>query len=847
METVALPPEQPRTTRRKRKSVDEEEGLGLPAAKKKPVQRRASAACRSCRARKVRCDVLLKSTPCTNCRLDGSECVIAESKRTKFARAANGATFRIDGQEKDGEGGSKDVAQTKQAPIKEVIECSRSHSVERSNESDNSDYEIQQQTTSEPVIVHDMVLNNMVTIMHQLFGPSPNMGKTHAQLELPRYIKEFPPHVEADDIDYLQAKGALKIPHFALRNELLKCFVNYVYVYMPLLDLGDFLQTISENNGQRRTSLLLFQAVMFAGTAFVDLKHLRMAGYQSRKAARKTFYKRARALYDLDYEEDRITIIQSLLLMSYWFETPNDQKDNWHWVGISLSLARLHGLHLNITTAGIDTATQRIWRRIWWCLYIRDKLIALGMRRPTRITDGEYDLPIANLNDFEFFEFPAHLRQIVGNCEVLSNPTYQREFALLYIEKVKLCRHLHHVLSVQYHTPQHDINVTPTSRMELIPKREVAEISQVRHYDDALDKWFANTPQETKYSPRFGSELSEGEEVLHTHRAMLKLTYLSTRSTLHLPQILRALPNKLPPDLHLNSLKKVRQTAAEITDIAQDLHRLNLTRYLPAYGTTPLLSAVATHAIDITSHDPTIKLNSLNRLHQCLQTLLRLKEIYSAADVVTSALEKIMSEVGVQLYTYKPWATTQQGDAQTQLLPDNDLASRVRGCYSNRVSPKASPPSLIVLDSMADSPSVKDEGYSTSEQENEHGVENVHVDVDAGVGVDTAGDVDERSSIAHNSPSGNDNESTNVSETTTDQSKSPQDNNILDPADTASPQSQSKPPPSTTNPNPDSSRAQSPDNTSTISLGINEGMGEGFDRMLEEFVASTRCLSWDLS
>ncbi|KAK2806900.1 hypothetical protein FQN51_005700 [Onygenales sp. PD_10] len=835
METVAVPPEQPRI-RRKRKSVDEE---GLPAAKK-PVQRRASAACRSCRARKVRCDVLLKSTPCTNCRLDGSECVIAESKRTKFARAANGTTFRIAAPEKDRE--SKDVAQAKQAPIKEIIERPRSQSIEISNgelESDNSDYEIQQQTTSEPVIVHDMVLTNMVTIMHQLFGPSPNMGKTHAQLELPRYIKEFPPRVEADDIDYLQAKGALKIPHFALRNELLKCFVNYVYVYMPLLDLGDFLQTISENNGQRRISLLLFQAVMFAGTAFVDMKHLRMAGYQSRKAARKTFYKRARALYDLDYEDDRITIIQSLLLMSYWFETPNDQKDNWHWVGISLSLARLHGLHLNITTAGIGAATQRIWRRIWWCLYIRDKVIALGMRRPTRITDREYDLPVANLNDFEFFEFPTHLRQIVGNCEVLSNPTYQRELALLYIEKVKLCRHLHHVLSVQYHTPQHDINVTPTSRMELIPKREVAEISQVRHYDDALDEWLASTPEETKYSPRLGSELSEVEEVLHIHRAMLKLTYLSTRSTLHLPQILRALPNKLPPDLHLNSLKKVRQTAAEITDIAQDLHRLNLTRYLPAYGTTPLLSAVATHAIDITSHDPTIKINSLNRLHQCLQTLLRLKEIYSAADVITSALEKIMSEVGVQLYTYKPWAA--QDDAQTQLLPDNDLASRVRGCYSNMVSPKASPPSLIVLDSMADSPSVKDEGYSTSEQENEHGAENVHVDVDVGVGVDTTMDVDERSSIAHNSPSGNDNESTND---TIDQSKSPQ-NNILDTADTASPQSQSKTPSSVTNPDP--SRSQSPEDTSTISLGSSEGMGAGFDRMLEEFVASTRCLSWDLS
>lgn len=142
--------------------------------------------------------------------------------------------------------------------------------------------------------MHDMVLSNMVSIMHQLFGPAPETGEKHPELELPRYIKRFPSQVEADDIDYLHSKGALNIPHFALRNELLRCFVNYFYVFMPLFDLEDFLQTISENNGRRQISLLLFQAVMFAGAAFVDMKHLRMAGYQSRKAARKAFFKRAR-------------------------------------------------------------------------------------------------------------------------------------------------------------------------------------------------------------------------------------------------------------------------------------------------------------------------------------------------------------------------------------------------------------------------------------------------------------------------------------------------------------------------------------------------------------------------
>ncbi|KFL61124.1 uncharacterized protein TERG_11964 [Trichophyton rubrum CBS 118892] len=49
----------------------------------RPVKRRASKACCCCRARKVRCDVVENGSPCTNCRLDDVECVVAESKRKK--------------------------------------------------------------------------------------------------------------------------------------------------------------------------------------------------------------------------------------------------------------------------------------------------------------------------------------------------------------------------------------------------------------------------------------------------------------------------------------------------------------------------------------------------------------------------------------------------------------------------------------------------------------------------------------------------------------------------------------------------------------------------------------------
>lgn len=112
---------------------------------------------------------------------------------------------------------------------------------------------------------------------------------------IPLWAKEFSARVGRDDIAFLQRKKALEIPDKTLRNELLRCFVEFVYPFMPLFDLGDFLQSIEAGDGRMgKISLVVFQAVMFAGVAMVDMVHLRRAGYSSRREARKSFYQRAR-------------------------------------------------------------------------------------------------------------------------------------------------------------------------------------------------------------------------------------------------------------------------------------------------------------------------------------------------------------------------------------------------------------------------------------------------------------------------------------------------------------------------------------------------------------------------
>lgn len=117
----------------------------------------------------------------------------------------------------------------------------------------------------------------------------------HSNGPLPPYMKPLPPRMTADDIQYLWRKGALSIPDTIFRNALLQAYIEFVHPYMPLIELHDFLRIVDKNDGENgKISLVLFQAVMFAGTAFVDMAFLEAAGYTTRKSARKAFYQKAR-------------------------------------------------------------------------------------------------------------------------------------------------------------------------------------------------------------------------------------------------------------------------------------------------------------------------------------------------------------------------------------------------------------------------------------------------------------------------------------------------------------------------------------------------------------------------
>lgn len=500
-------------------------------------------------------------------------------------------------------------------------------------------------TSISPVTQAPPFLSNMIP------PPTPSYS-------LPLYIKPLPSRLSLDDILYLEKKGALAIPIEPMRNELLKCYAEFVHPYMPLLNIHDMIATIDSDDGSTPISLLLFQAIMFSATAFIDIRHLKKAGYHSRRDARRDFFQKTRLLYDFDIEVDRIALIQALLLMTYWYETPDDQKDSHHWMGIAVSLSHTIGLHRSTEkSTQMDDSRKKLWKRIWWSTYMRDRLIALGMRRPTRIKNSDFDVPMLTVSDFEDAVLPNGPSCIPADCKVLRSAEIQRQLAIMCIEKAKLCICISHVLSVQYSVLSNNHGVvseegTTFTTVRLSAKKREPEVFEVQNCDRELEEWKANLPVEAQYSTPTWQDLEKGDDSIILNRSLLAMIYYATLSALHRPQVLpsNALPQRqVQTDMLEHSRKSVRLAAAEITSVANALFSLNLTRYLPTTGITVLLPAIIIHLLDIKAPDEATRRASLQGFCQCMQVLGKLRDSYAAADYSTAFLEAAIRKAEITL------------------------------------------------------------------------------------------------------------------------------------------------------------------------------------------------------
>ncbi|KAJ2986030.1 hypothetical protein NUW58_g5226 [Xylaria curta] len=732
----------------------------------KVTKRRAARACVSCRARKVRCDVV-EGAPCGNCRWDGVECIVQESRRRKLS-IANCGTHRVTpfgppnlqftssfqafflfvrySQQLD-RGLTKTLgflshrkglfdpnstashitacaphhqhaeahllkAKTTPNPIAIASVGSVQHQRLSTDLSQLSSLSVDARKSAgsnhdsvsghpshlrgqRPSLIPTLPLSSQGSRYPSIFpqpltrqsNPSLNTNSStiagadagNEILNTPqflkpldegdvfsqkyRFLRPLPPKIAPEDVDYLRAKGALSVPSFSLQKALLRAYAEYVHPYMPLLDLHDFLTIVDANDGSRgQTSLFLYQAVMFCATAFVSTDDLKEAGYASRKAARRAFFSKARLLYDFDYENDRLLLVQGLLLMTYWYETPDDQKDTWHWMGVAISLGHTIGLHRNPANTNMPPQRRKLWKRIWWSCFMRDRLIALGMRRPTRIKDEDFDVPMLEEDDFDLRALPDSVQVVGPECTFLRDVGMQRELAQMCIAKTKLSLCISQMLKAQYSvlicTKTHPENMT-NSTMMLLPNKQLDNMETIAKCDHGLTQWAESLPESCKYRPLSPLDVQNGRGVLAVQRNLLHMVYFTTVSALHRPLFLPSSPRNLQqtPSQVRQQMSRMRvcNSAMQITRMVAELSALRLDRYLPTTGVTVVLPAMIIHMIEMKNPSQVIQTAAHKGFQQCMRVMERLRDTYSAADYAVAFVNAAMRK-GAQVDQTRPSA-----------------------------------------------------------------------------------------------------------------------------------------------------------------------------------------------
>lgn len=103
-------------------------------------------------------------------------------------------------------------------------------------------------------------------------------------------------------------------------------------------------------------------------------------------------------MWSVGFERDRLrVIIFEFLLSQIW----SGEEDSFIWASRASSSAQALGMHRSTAESKMPIRQQHLWRRVWWCIYIRDRHSAAATGRPTRIHGIFNNVESPQQSDFE--------------------------------------------------------------------------------------------------------------------------------------------------------------------------------------------------------------------------------------------------------------------------------------------------------------------------------------------------------------------------------------------------------------------------------------------------------------
>lgn len=554
-------------------------------------QRRSAKACLTCRKRKVRCDVLTAGIPCTNC-ADSNSCIV---------RAARNG--RIPGQ-----------------PSKNTLPAENVHSFQLQSPPTGT-------TLPQTVLQESYITQRTPESLYSGRGSNILSHRPQAYREdrvvLPSYITPLT-DIDASVLHFLSSEDALKFPDRGLFAEISHCYLCYFHPMLPFLDLGQLSDT-AQGEGDQTLSAALSQAIIFASSAYLTDAQLQALGFTDRSHARRTLFHRVRLLFEMDIESDRMSLVQVLLIMTYWYGEQNDTKGRFHWLRNALSFATDMGLHLSPAEPLVSPQTH-MRRRLWYCCVIRATLLSITERRPCAVP--EHPIQDVPLRQEDLFDSDAVSR---------IDEFYQKHYSVkgdtlieLWLIMVRLCFIGSRVVETQYELRGRRRLESGDHLVVLIPKTTQEARLQALDTDRKLTEWQARAS--TLRELCFDRDHRSNGRILGVHSATLEMVYCVVLSMVHRP-ILQEEGGKDSALSFLSTYckQKLRFAARRVTEVGRQMQDGNLVQFLPPVAVGAYIISSTQHLKDVMSADVELKTTTSLFLNQTVDALAAMKGTYNSA------------------------------------------------------------------------------------------------------------------------------------------------------------------------------------------------------------------------
>ncbi|KAF9182826.1 hypothetical protein BGZ50_004668, partial [Haplosporangium sp. Z 11] len=411
----------------------------------------------------------------------------------------------------------------------------------------------------------------------------------------------------------LQMTSERELPPKADMDNLLSLYFRYMYPFAPMF----IRKTFMEQNQKRPdlSQILILNAIFCNACWYSDDPQI--------KADSIKYFNRAKIILDETYHVSRVSTVQALLLMSHHQYAVGNYSGGWLYTGMATRIAHDIGLHRQDVQA-IEPEEAEIRKRVWWAVYIADRLGGGVLGRPLNLRDKEYNVQmpsddwIAELGGDDEVEYPYEPERIIS-CRLLW--------------AVKLFMQMGNVLNTM-HCIEAEINGA-----------FLADISrtQLPQLHNSLTSWFLSLPNELMYTPYTMSPNSNHPPSPPT--ALMHMFYYTTLTMLHRPYLRPVNSAAIDPNFLVSSRNICTAAATNVCHIADSLMLHGQLRDTCYYGMACLLAAGTVHVHNAITPTPSNRETTRAGLSKTVKAAHELVKTFPVAEsLIAVALDVFASQ-----------------------------------------------------------------------------------------------------------------------------------------------------------------------------------------------------------